>query len=229
MDLRDIYAAIPRRYEAVNRVLTIGLDPVWRAAAAREALASAGPPPWLDLCCGTGETAALLRRRAPTGTAIITADFSLPMLLEGRRRRPGALTRAAAAEAAALPFPGGTFGLVTVTFAARNLDSRPGLLAASLAEIRRVIRPGGALVNLETSRPASAPIRWILDLWAGRAVPPLGRLLSGEREGYRYLSSSIRRFRPADELAAAMIEAGFTGVGWRPLLFGVAAVHTAIR
>lgn len=229
MDLRNVYAAIPRRYEAVNHVITLGLDRRWRRAAVHEAAAAAGTAPWLDLCAGTGETAALIARRAPAGTAVIAVDFSLPMLREGRRRRPEALARAVAAEATALPFPAETFGLVIITYAARNLDSRRGLLDASLAEIRRVLRPGGALVNLETSRPGSAPVRRALDIWAAWAVPWLGRLLSGERAGYAYLSSSIRRFRPAGELAEAMFRAGFSGVGWRPLLFGTAAIHTAVR
>ncbi|MDD3642662.1 MAG: class I SAM-dependent methyltransferase [Candidatus Krumholzibacteria bacterium] len=229
MDLRDVYSLIPRRYETVNHLITLGLDPLWRRAAVRAAVGEAGPGPWLDLCSGTGETAALLSKGAPDGATVAAADFSLPMLLEGRRRRPAALARAVAAEAASLPFRDGTFGLVAVTFAARNLDSRPGLLEASLAEICRVLRPGGVLVNLETSRPAAAPARWALDLWAGRAVPLIGRLLTGERAGYVYLSSSIRRFRGADELAAAMLRAGFSGVGRRPLLFGAAAIHTAVR
>jgi demethylmenaquinone methyltransferase/2-methoxy-6-polyprenyl-1,4-benzoquinol methylase len=229
MDLRDVYTAIPRRYEAVNHVITLGLDTVWRGAAARAAARAAGGGPWLDLCCGTGETAALLGRRAPAGTKVVAADFSLPMLREGRRRRPGALSRAAAAEAASLPFPDGTFGLVVITFAARNLDSRPGLLETSLAEIQRVLRPGGALVNLETSRPSLPPVRWALDLWTAGAVPPIGRLLSGERAGYAYLSSSIRHFRPAAGLAEMMLRTGFSAVGWRPLLFGTAAIHTAVR
>jgi demethylmenaquinone methyltransferase / 2-methoxy-6-polyprenyl-1,4-benzoquinol methylase len=229
MELRKVYTAIPRRYETVNHVITLGLDTIWRGAAVREAVRTARVGPWLDLCGGTGETAGLLRRRATVGTEVVAADFSLPMLLEGQRRRPLALTRAVCAEATALPFADCTFGLVTITFAARNLDSRPGLLDASLAEVRRVLRPGGALVNLETSRPPAAPIRWILDGWAAHAVPPIGRLLSGELSGYAYLSSSIRRFRPAAELAELMLRAGFSAVGWRPLLFGTAAIHTALR
>lgn len=229
MDLRDVYAVIPRRYEAVNSVVTFGLDRPWRRAAAREAAAAASRGPWLDLCSGTGQTAALLARRAPSGTAVFAADFSPAMLGEGRRRRPAALGRAVVADADALPFADETFWLVTVAFAARNLDSRRGLLERSLAEIRRVLRPGGALVNLETSRPAFAPARLVLDGWAARAVPLLGRALSGERAGYVYLSASIRRFRPADELAAMMLRAGFAGVGWRRLLFGAAAIHTALR
>ena len=227
MDLRDVYRKIPHRYESTNHLLTFGLDIIWRRIAAGAAVRAAGGHLWLDMCSGTGETALLLSRRSPAGTTVISADFSVPMLLEGVKRRGRNTFVPAAASADALPFPDGTFDLVTVTFAARNLRSRTGLFGGSLREIRRVLKPGGIFVNLETSRPAAAPVRSILHMYAGIVVGRLGKALTGEREGYAYLSGSIRSFPGPGELASEMEDAGFSRVTWRKLMFGVVAIHTA--
>ena len=227
MDLRNIYKKIPRRYESTNHLLTFGLDMIWRRIAADAATSASGGELWLDMCSGTGETALLLSRRSPAGTTVISADFSVPMLLEGVRRRGRGTLISTAASADALPFPDGTFDLVTVTFAARNLRSRSGLFAGSLREIRRVLKPGGIFVNLETSQPAAAPVRSILHTYAGVVVGRLGKTLTGEREGYTYLSGSIRSFPGPVELASEISEAGFSRVTWQQLMFGVVAIHTA--
>ena len=180
MDLRDVYRKIPHRYESTNHLLTFGLDIIWRRIAAGAAVRAAGGHLWLDMCSGTGETALLLSRRSPAGTTVISADFSVPMLLEGVKRRGRNTFVPAAASADALPFPDGTFDLVTVTFAARNLRSRTGLFGGSLREIRRVLKPGGIFVNLETSRPTAAPVRSILHMYSGIVVGMLVKALTGE-------------------------------------------------
>ena len=228
MDLREVYRNIPRHYESTNHLLTFGLDMIWRGIAARAAARTSSEGLWLDMCSGTGETALLLSSRAPAGTAVISVDFSVPMLLEGVRRRGEGTLIPTAASADALPFPDGTFDLVTVTFAARNLRSRSGLFAESLREIRRVLKPGGSFVNLETSQPAAAPVRSILHTYAGVVVGRIGKALTGENDGYAYLSGSIRSFPGPDELASEMTEAGFSEVTWRKIMFGVVAIHTAV-
>ena len=238
MDLRDVYRNIPPRYESTNHLLTFGLDMIWRrvaattaagvaASTAKQATGDSGAGTWLDLCSGTGETADLLSRRAPDGTVVISADFSVPMLLEGVRRRGEGTLIPAAASADALPFPDGAFDLVTVTFAARNLRSRSGLFAGSLREIRRVLKPGGIFVNLETSQPSAPAIRSILHTYAGVVVGRLGKSLTGEKEGYAYLAGSIRSFPGPEELASEIEDAGFSTVTWKKLIFGVVAIHTA--
>jgi demethylmenaquinone methyltransferase/2-methoxy-6-polyprenyl-1,4-benzoquinol methylase len=234
MQLENVYSAIYRRYESTNHLLTFGQDIAWRRSAAVEAARAAGTAgvagagPWLDLCSGTGEMAALLCRRSPDGTAVISADFSIPMLREGIRRRREGTFIPAAASADSLPFPDDSFGLVTVTFAARNLRISGDLFSRSLREIRRVLRPGGVFLNLETSQPGSLPVRSIVHAYAGGLVGRLGRMLTGESAGYAFLSGSIRSFPEPGELASEMEEAGFTLVKWKELMFGVVAIHTAI-
>jgi demethylmenaquinone methyltransferase/2-methoxy-6-polyprenyl-1,4-benzoquinol methylase len=148
------------------------------------------------------------------------------MLREGTRRRGGE-AMIAAASADALPFPDDSFGLVTVAFAARNLRIRGSLFSGSLGEIRRVLRPGGIFLNLETSQPGPAPVRKLVHAYAGSLVGRMGMMLTGEREGYAFLSGSIRSFPGAAELAAEIGESGFSDVRWKELLLGVAAIHTA--
>jgi demethylmenaquinone methyltransferase/2-methoxy-6-polyprenyl-1,4-benzoquinol methylase len=233
MDLREVYSRIPRSYEKTNHILTLGLDTVWRRAAAADAVRAArflpgtGHGRWLDLCSGTGEMAGLLSRRAPEEVTVICADFSTAMLREGIRRRGRGRIVRTAASADHLPFDDSSFGLVSVAFAARNLRSRQGLFGSSLREIRRVLEPGGVFINIETSQPSSAPVRAILHSYAAGAVGRLGTILTGEREGYEYLSGSIRSFPGPSELAAEIEDAGFSHVVWRSLTLGVVAIHTA--
>jgi len=187
----------------------------------------------LDVCTGTGETAVCLQERYPA--AVVTAvDFSEPMLrrlsekvsvlgAEAHRVRP------VAGDAAFLPFGDAVFDVVTVTFAMRNLSHAPERLPGVLREFRRVLRPGGCFFCLETSRPRSAAWRWLFHAVTAFFVAPVGYVFSGEREGYAYLSSSIRRFMSAEALAEEMAASGFESVGFRRLMGGAVAMHWGRR
>jgi demethylmenaquinone methyltransferase/2-methoxy-6-polyprenyl-1,4-benzoquinol methylase len=226
--IRDMFAEIPETYELVNHLMTLGLDVLWRRRAADEA-ASAGGSRWLDVCTGTGDMAACLSRRAAAGTTVVAADFSLPMMRKALGRSFARPVVFAAGAAGALPFPDGSFDLVTISFATRNINVSRDALVASFREFRRVLRPGGAFVNLETSRPPARIVRWTLDLYARIFVGRFGAFISGSRTGYSYLSRTLRRFYGAEELSSIMREAGFSRVSFRRMTWGVVAVHRAVK
>jgi demethylmenaquinone methyltransferase/2-methoxy-6-polyprenyl-1,4-benzoquinol methylase len=225
---QKIYAEISDSYETVNHVLTFGLDRRWRRTCVSEALDGGGSR-ILDVCTGTGETAVYLKRFGGPGVTVAAADFSPDMLAIARSKPEATGILFALAEADSLPYADGTFDAVTITFATRNINTSREALVRRFAEFRRVLRPGGRFVNLETSRPSSPILRRLMDMYVGAAVRPAGRLLSGTDAGYAYLSHSIRRFYNADELAAVLKDAGFAHVGYRSMMFGAVALHTAMK
>ena len=226
--LEMIYAEIPERYEAANRVLTLGFDRLWRRRAARIA-AREGGTRWMDLCCGTGEMALLLERLAAPGCLVLAADFSMPMLSRARMKRRAGELCFALTEAEALPFSDESFDLVTVSFAARNIDRCDDGLARAFREILRVLRPAGRFVNLETSSPSNPLVRACFRWYVRTLVGPVGRAITGSGGAYAYLSGSILGFHSRDRLSEMLREAGFSSVDSFSLLFGAAAVHRAVR
>jgi demethylmenaquinone methyltransferase/2-methoxy-6-polyprenyl-1,4-benzoquinol methylase len=226
--IRDIFAEVPETYELVNHLMTLGLDLRWRRRAADEA-ASTGGSRWLDVCTGTGDMAACLSRRAAPGTTVVAADFSLPMMRKALRRSFAGPVAFTAGAADALPFSDGSFDCVTSAFATRNINVSREALVASFREFRRVLRPGGVFVNLETSRPPARIVRSTLDLYARIVVSNLGAFISGSRAGYAYLSRTLRRFYGAEELSSIMRQAGFSRVSFRRATWGVVAIHRAVK
>jgi demethylmenaquinone methyltransferase/2-methoxy-6-polyprenyl-1,4-benzoquinol methylase len=227
-DLERIYSEIPGRYEMANHVLTLGLDRPWRRRAALIA-ARRGGDRWIDLCCGTGEMAVQLKRLADRDCLLFGADFSMPMLSRARRKRETGEIHFLLSEIDALPFPDGSFDLVTVAFAARNIDRGGDTLLHSFREILRVLKPGGFFVNLETSQPRNPLARMLFRSYVRLMVRTVGGVIGGYREGYSYLSNSILRFHSREHLSGILRGAGFSEVESVPLLFGAAAVHTAVR
>jgi len=226
--VREIFAEVPRTYERANRVLTFGFDGAWRRSAARAA-AEAGGSAWLDVCTGTGDMAVALERRMSGRGIVVGADFSRPMLRKAAERSRGRAIALVEAAAGSLPFRDGTFDLVTMSFATRNCNTSRGALIGVFAELRRVLRPGGILLNLETSQPPSGVVRALFHRYARSGVARIGRFISGSRAGYAYLSYTLSRFYDADELASVIAEAGFSSVSYRRLTLGVAALHRAVN
>lgn len=227
--LKELFAEVAPTYERVNRVLTLGLDRRWRRRAARLAVRGGGTR-WLDVCTGTGETAAELARRAPAGTIVLAADFCASMLAVGREKSLGARERpvfALLADVRRLPFPDASLDLITISFATRNLNLSEEILTETFRELHRVLRPGGRFVNLETSQPPRRLIRAIFHAYVRAFVRPLGFRISGSRAGYAYLASTIPRFYGAETLAGILRAAGFGEVTFRRLTFGAAAIHVA--
>ncbi len=227
-NVRKIFAEVPGTYELVNRVLTLGLDGLWRRRAARLA-ASAGGTRWLDVCSGTGDMAAELTRLSRRKTRVFAADFSPEMIARARAKPELRRVRFSLAEVKALPFPPQSFDLVTISFATRNINVSREALLQSLREFHRVLKPGGRFVNLETSQPSDPLFRWLVHLYVKLLVKPVGRAISGSRAGYDYLASSIPRFYGPREFAEILREAGFGRVQCWGLFGGVAAIHRATR
>jgi demethylmenaquinone methyltransferase / 2-methoxy-6-polyprenyl-1,4-benzoquinol methylase len=226
--LRGIFAEVAPTYERVNRILTLGLDARWRKAAARQAAAPGGAR-WLDVCSGTGDMVRALARRAPTGTSITSLDFCAPMLRLAAGRDPRRRVAFVLGDARRLPFPDAAFDLLTISFATRNLNLSREILEETFRELRRVLKPGGRFVNLETSQPRGAAARFLFRAYIQLSVRPIGRRISGTSAGYAYLASTIPRFHPAERLADILRQAGFSEVTYRRLWPGAAAIHVAVR
>lgn len=224
--------AVPPRYDLINRVITWGQDNGWRLLAARECLDSS-PKRLLDICCGTGKLAIDMAGIAGSSTRIVGVDFSLPMLelavTETGRSNSGERVSFVHGDAAALPFPDGHFDCVGIAFAFRNLTYKNPLTLRYLAEIVRVLRPGGRFVIVESSQPRVRLIRKLFHLYLRTFVFRLGYLLSGNRGAYRYLAESAARFYTPDELGKLLLSSGFSRFLSRPLMFGTVAIHIAVK
>lgn len=230
--IRKIFAEIPTTYERVNHLLTLGMDKQWRRYAARLAVGEGGSR-WLDVCSGTGDMAReLYYQRDPRikyNPQIVAVDFSSSMLTQGinkSRHLPLVFT---VADAGKLPFPDESFDLITIAFATRNLNRSYRQLIKYFQEFYRVLKPGGRLINLETSQPSGRLIRWFFHAYIKLTVRPIGRFISGSDKAYAYLAHTIPRFYGAGELGIIFQEVGFNMVSSHRLLFGVTAVHTAIK
>jgi demethylmenaquinone methyltransferase/2-methoxy-6-polyprenyl-1,4-benzoquinol methylase len=215
--VQAMFDRIARVYDLMNSVMTAGLHHRWRERAAD--LAAVGPGARaLDVACGTGDLAVELARRVgPTGTVIGT-DFSEAML-ERARAKSSAVTWEWA-NALELPYPDDGFDATTVGFGARNLSD----LDRGLAEMARVVRPGGRVVILEITTPQRPPLSTFFSIWFDRVVPALGKL-AGDPDAYAYLPSSVKRFPAPDALAARMAGVGLTDVRWILTAGGIIALH----
>jgi demethylmenaquinone methyltransferase / 2-methoxy-6-polyprenyl-1,4-benzoquinol methylase len=214
--VRTMFDRIAPVYDAMNRVMTAGLDRRWRRLTA-EAVVRAGDRV-LDACCGTGD---LALAASAAGGRVTGLDFSERML-ERARRKDGAVEWVRG-DLLALPFAEASFDAATVGFGVRNVEE----LDAGLSELARVVRPGGRLGCLEITRPRGL-LRPFFRLWFDGIVPLVGKVLPGGA-AYTYLPASVRRFPGPEDLAAAMERAGFRDVRWRLLGGGIVALHTAVR
>jgi demethylmenaquinone methyltransferase/2-methoxy-6-polyprenyl-1,4-benzoquinol methylase len=202
-------------YDVMNSVMTAGLHHRWRERAAD--LARVGPDTRaLDVATGTGDLAIALARR---GGQVVGSDFSEGML--ERARAKSRAVRWEQANALALPYDDDSFDAATVGFGARNFSD----LERGLAEMARVVRPGGRVVVLEITTPTKPPLSTFFSLWFDRIVPLLGRV-TGEDQAYSYLPSSVKRFPGPRELGAIMAGIGLTDVRWILTAGGIIALHS---
>ena len=227
--VREVFSpTISKTYEVVNHLLTFGLDILWRRRGARIG-AEGGGSKWADMCTGTGETAVYLKRLAGPETAVYGVDFSRAMIDVARKKPEAKDIVFVVSDVTNLDFPDDTFDLVTISFATRNINLDKDTLIRTFAEFRRVLKPGGRFVNVDTSQPASRFIRWCFHAYVKVFVKVVGGLVSGSYSGYAYLRHTIPRFYPPEELRDIMREAGFTDVTFKRMLLGAAAIHRGVK
>jgi demethylmenaquinone methyltransferase/2-methoxy-6-polyprenyl-1,4-benzoquinol methylase len=218
--VRAMFDRIAGVYDRMNHVMTAGLDRRWRARAAD--LAAVGPGDRaLDVATGTGDLAVELAGRVRPGGEVVACDFAAEMLARAREKDPGILWEQS--NALDLPYGNAEFDAATVGFGARNFAD----LDRGVAEMARVVRPGGRVVVLEITTPTRPPLSTFFGLWFDRAVPALGRL-AGDSDAYTYLPSSVRRFPGPEGLAAIMSRAGLVDVGWVLTAGGIIALHHGV-
>lgn len=226
--VREMFSDIAPTYDRLNRLLSFGVDRLWRRAAIR-ALLDGLPAPEsarvLDLATGTGDVALGIRRRMSEfpGARVMGADIAFPMLVLARRKSKASLAFLQA-DALRLPFADASFDGLTIAFGLRNLEDR----RKGLAEMARILRPGGRLVVLEFGRPRG----WfglVYHVYFRYVLPFCGRLISGHPTAYEYLPSTVYQFPDPESLSAMMRESGFGRVASRPLTGGIVQLHIGDR
>jgi demethylmenaquinone methyltransferase / 2-methoxy-6-polyprenyl-1,4-benzoquinol methylase len=233
--IREMFTEIAPSYDALNHLLSLQIDRIWRARVARRLWPILARPDALvlDLCCGTGDLALALRK---SGKAhVVGADFAHTMLVRARAKsiigssHPGMPAPLPLplfeADALGLPFADGSFDLITTAFGFRNLAN----YEAGLREIQRVLKPGGTVAILEFTEPPRGPFGALFNWYFRSVLSRIGGALSGCRTAYTYLPKSVSRFfRPA-QLAALMTTIGYQSVDYRVWTLGTVALHTGVK
>ena len=223
--VRGVFDSVAGRYDVMNDVMSLGLHRIWK----RFTVNATGVRPGmrvLDLAGGTGDLTRLFAERVGAQGAVVLTDINGAMLALGRDRMvdAGRLVPAVQCDAEKLPFAGGIFDCVSIAFGLRNVTHKE----AALAEMRRVLKPGGVAAVLEFSRVA-APLAPAYDWYSFNVLPRLGRLIAGDDASYRYLAESIRMHPDQEALKAMMEQAGFDSVKVHNLLAGVVALHLGYK
>jgi len=222
--VRGVFDSVASRYDLMNDLMSLGIHRVWK----RFTIEKAGLRPGmqvLDLAGGTGDLAALMAPRVTPGGRVVLSDINEAMLRRGRERLldrgvAGESVEYCLADAETLPFEDESFDVVTIAFGLRNVTRKE----AALAEMFRVLRPGGQLLILEFSKPAS-PLAPAYDLYSFRVLPAIGKLVAGDDASYRYLAESIRMHPDQQTLQATMEAQGFEGCRYHNLSGGIVALH----
>ncbi len=218
-DVAAMFDDVASRYDLTNDVMTFGLARAWRRTVAQSVAARPGERV-LDLAAGTGTSSMTFTHH---GAEVVAGDISEGMLAEGRRRHPK--IDFIYADAMDLPFTDDRFDVVTISFGIRNVHD----VDVALAEMLRVLRPGGRLVVCEFSTPTCRPFSTLYKEYLMRAIPAMTKLVSSNPEAYVYLAESIRAWPDQDEFAHQILRAGFDQVKYRNLSGGIVAVHHALK
>jgi demethylmenaquinone methyltransferase / 2-methoxy-6-polyprenyl-1,4-benzoquinol methylase len=227
--VREMFTRIAPRYDLLNHLLSLQMDRLWRARAAKQVRPILQNPGALvlDLCCGTGDLAFALHRRA--NARILGADFSHTMLVRARQKALAVDSAAPIpfleADALRLPFADQTFDLLATAFGFRNLANYQD----GLQEILRVLKPGGTLAILEFAEPPKGILGDAYRYYTRAILPKIGGWISGDSQAYEYLPKSVARFFHPEELASVLRQIGYTDVHFHLMTLGSVALHLATR
>ncbi|MEU6296491.1 demethylmenaquinone methyltransferase [Streptomyces erythrochromogenes] len=218
-EVASMFDRVAANYDLTNDVLSLGQDRVWRKEVAKAVDARPGQKV-LDLAAGTATSSLPF---AATGAYVVPCDFSLGMLMEGKKRN--SWLPLTAGDATRLPFKDDVFDTVTISFGLRNVQDTD----AALRELYRVTKPGGQVVICEFSQPTWAPFRTVYTEYLMRALPPVARAVSSNPDAYVYLAESIRDWPDQPGLAGLLQKAGWSKVAWRNLSGGIVALHRGTK
>jgi demethylmenaquinone methyltransferase/2-methoxy-6-polyprenyl-1,4-benzoquinol methylase len=210
--------------------MTLGLDKKWRTRAAQACLASS-PGSVLDICCGTGDLAHHLSINKNDNTKIFALDYSR-LMLDIAVQKNGLLKVKPSliiGDVSRPPFQDETFDCIGISFAFRNLTYKNPKISNHLAEILRILKPGGRFVIVESSQPESSLIRKVFHIYLRVYVAKIGAIISGEKGAYNYLAESARQFYTPEQIEDMLIKTGFSRIDYQPLFFGAAGIHVAVK
>ena len=223
--VRGVFDSVAARYDLMNDLMSAGLHRVWKAYTIAVSGVREGHQV-LDIAGGTGDLSRAFARKVGPGGCVVHTDINEAMLSRGRDRLvdQGQVLPTVLCDAEKLPFPAGRFDIVSVAFGLRNMTHKD----LALAEMCRVLKPGGKLLVLEFSRVAP-PLAGLYDWYSFNVLPRMGQLVTGDADSYRYLAESIRMHPPQAELKAMMKSAGFGHVDVHNLSAGVVALHVGLK
>ncbi len=223
--VRGVFDSVASKYDVMNDLMSAGLHRLWKAYTVTVANLKEGDRA-LDIAGGTGDLALAFARKVGHSGQVVHTDINEAMLRVGRDRLldAGVVLPTVVCDAEKLPFPDGHFDLVSVAFGLRNMTHKD----QALAEMCRVLKPGGKLLVLEFSKVAP-PLEKAYDWYSFKVLPQLGKLVAGDADSYRYLAESIRMHPGQEELKAMMLKAGFGHVDFHNMSGGVVALHVGIK
>ena len=224
--VRNVFTSVASRYDVMNDIMSIGVHRLWKEWML-DWLAPRPGQELIDVAGGTGDIAFEFIKRAKGSGRAIIVDLTEAMVSEGKKRsevtNDSSAIKWVCGDAMFLPFAQNSFDAYTISFGMRNVTD----IQKALSEAYRILRPGGRLMILEFSKVENKMLSWFYDRYSFSVIPPLGEIVTNDRDSYQYLIESIRKFPDQEDFLEMIKKAGFKQVRFRNLTFGVAALHSA--